>query len=175
MIWFIYTLQDTSFLIVGLLKKTTKSENCIHWLKRYQLKSQSHKTYMALSHFRKTTVSRIDTWVNSGYWAADDGNFHFLHISVIKHFPPKKPASSIIKTMMMIIFEKTNPALPGFLASRSLYFSDCVENQACLLLSACLQAVSETGPRGISQNSCLRMILWFTSYSLLVSCYSDMK
>lgn len=42
----------------------------------------------------------------------------------------------------------TNPALPGFLASRSLYFSDYVENQACLLLPACLQAVSETEALG---------------------------
>lgn len=50
---------------------------------------------------------------------------------------------------MMIIFEKSNPALSGFLASRNLYFNECVEDQTYLLLFACLWEVSDRQSLGL--------------------------
>lgn len=84
-----------------------------------------------------------------------------------------KPVSSIIKNMM-IIFEKSNPALSGFLASRSLCFSEHVTKHTYYYLHVC--GKSQTNNLwGFSQNSYIKMMLCFSRLNLLVLCYSDMN
>lgn len=68
----------------------------------------------------------------------DDGK-----LSLSTHFGnsfSNKPVSSMIKNVM-IIFEKSKPALSGFLAPRNLYFNECVEDKTYLILFACLWEV----------------------------------
>lgn len=103
------------------------------------------------------------------------GNSHFLYISVIKHSFSNKSASSVIKNVMVIIFEKTNPALLGFLASRAQILANVQKTKHIYhYLHACRQSQREK-LLSFSQNSFIRMMLWFPSHSLLVLCYSDMN
>lgn len=95
---------------------------------------------MALCHFCKNTVNYIDI-LTVVMGVVDYGKLLLsTHFGNETFFSPDKPASSMIKNTIMIIFEKPNPALPGFLASRSLYFSVWVENQTCIII--CMPAGS---------------------------------
>lgn len=87
----ICTLQNTSFVSVGLLRKM-KPESCLCVLTERALiteitKSQNIYSIIHSCKKKKNPGNCIDIPINSGYgggWLIM-GNFRFLHISVIKH------------------------------------------------------------------------------------------
>lgn len=72
---------------------------------------------MASFHFCKNTVNGIGIQVTVAMGVVDYGKLS-LSTHIGNSFS-NKPASPIIKNMM-IMFEKSNPALSGFLASRNI-------------------------------------------------------